>query len=77
MQDKPKQTKKRKSASRFNFGSKDNTRKEQVKHIFGAYKDEVPDKILEYIIRNPRRVLNRFHKVYGDKAILYMLKDDV
>lgn len=69
-------SKKRKTSERFDFESPIPVKK-KLKHVFGSYHTEISEEMVEYMHRNPKQILNRFYKIYGDKAIMYMINDAI
>lgn len=49
-------------------------REEDISKVFGKYKGHIPDDVLRYMRKNPRRIVKALAEVYGEKQILDYLR---
>ena len=40
---------------------------EKLRSLFGPYADDVPPQVYQHLRKNPRRVMDAFKNIYGDK----------
>jgi hypothetical protein len=49
-------------------------REEDISKIFGKYKGHIPDDVLRYMRKNPKRIVKALVDVYGTEQIMEYIK---
>lgn len=45
----------------------------ELKDMFGKYSEEVPSNVIQYIRKNPRKIITTLMEIYGEEMIEYMM----
>lgn len=53
-------------------GYKQSPREEDIEGVFGQYGEEIPPSVLRYMRKNPKRIIERLYKVYGQQMFDYI-----
>jgi len=51
---------------------KQSPREEDIEGVFGQYGEEIPPSVLRYMRKNPKRIIERLYKVYGQQMFDYI-----
>lgn len=65
----------RAARSRADYTPAGNREVELGSELFGKYSEEVPPIVLRYIRKNPRLIIKRLKKIYGDKLNDFLSED--
>ena len=53
-------------------GYKQSPREEDIEGVFGQYGEEIPPSVLRYMRKNPKAIIERLYKVYGQQMFDYI-----
>jgi nucleoid DNA-binding protein len=52
-------------------------REKELQGVFGKYSSEVPDDVLRYMRKNPKRVIDRLINLYGEDKFIQYVEDSL